>query len=230
MIKFLLTHDLKSREFPIDSTFLITFGLTQKTLCLWTLYSQLITNWTQQSDIQFYNHNYKIECCNFPHHDYRFFVRTCFENREMRLFSQNVNNFYEQFQPFDFFHAAIIKIENWISLRDILQRKRKYCQNGCKNAYQLIQEVRKRLFISGGSRISQRGRQPQRGRQNTIWPISPENCMKMKKFWARRDNILLFTSKCNGLFMSFAFCNKYFPRWNCEAVFALLSPWSAITR
>ena len=40
---------------------------------------------------------------------------------------------------------------------------------------------------SGGSRISQTGgRQPQRGgRQHTIWPIFPKNCMKMKKIWPR---------------------------------------------
>ena len=43
------------------------------------------------------------------------------------------------------------------------------------------------LYISGGSRISQTGgRQPQRGgRQHTIWPIFPKNCMKMKKIWPR---------------------------------------------
>ena len=43
------------------------------------------------------------------------------------------------------------------------------------------------FIISGGSRISQRrGRQAQRGgRQPIIWPIFPENCMKMKKFRAR---------------------------------------------
>ena len=32
-----------------------------------------------------------------------------------------------------------------------------------------------------------RGRQP-RGRQPIIWPIFPENCMKIKKFWARGVN------------------------------------------
>ena len=26
---------------------------------------------------------------------------------------------------------------------------------------------------------------PEGGRQPIIWPIFPENCMKMKKFWAR---------------------------------------------
>ena len=36
------------------------------------------------------------------------------------------------------------------------------------------------LQMSQLPRISQNGRQP------TIWPILPENCMKMKKFWERR--------------------------------------------
>ena len=29
-------------------------------------------------------------------------------------------------------------------------------------------------------------RTPEEGRQPTIWPIFPKNCMKMKKFWPRR--------------------------------------------
>ena len=37
---------------------------------------------------------------------------------------------------------------------------------------------------SGGSRISQRGRQPLSGCQHTIWPIVPANCMEIK-FWLR---------------------------------------------
>ena len=35
---------------------------------------------------------------------------------------------------------------------------------------------------SGESRISQRGPQPPRGRQPTIWPFFPENCMKWRNF------------------------------------------------
>ena len=39
---------------------------------------------------------------------------------------------------------------------------------------------------SDGSRISQRReRQTQGGCQPIFWPIFPENCLKMKKFWAR---------------------------------------------
>ena len=48
------------------------------------------------------------------------------------------------------------------------------------------------MEISGGSRISQRGvRQPRRGWgwcQPIIWPISLENCMKMKTFSANGNN------------------------------------------
>ena len=40
------------------------------------------------------------------------------------------------------------------------------------------------LIFSGGSRISQRGHQPHRGHQPIICPIFPENCVRIKKFWA----------------------------------------------
>ena len=39
------------------------------------------------------------------------------------------------------------------------------------------------FLASGGSRISQGGANPGRGRQPIIWPIFPENYMEMKKFW-----------------------------------------------
>ena len=40
------------------------------------------------------------------------------------------------------------------------------------------------IICSGGSRISlRRGRQLPRGRQHTILPNFPQNCMKLKEFW-----------------------------------------------
>ena len=49
-----------------------------------------------------------------------------------------------------------------------------------------------------------RGTNPSEGRQPTIWPFFPENCMKMKKFWHRGGTSLAPSRSATG-------CGNYVP-------------------
>ena len=59
------------------------------------------------------------------------------------------------------------------------------------------------MITSGGSRISQRGRQSDRGSANLLWPKFIKNCMKMKKIGPRgghASKILLCRSALDNPF------------------------------
>ena len=54
----------------------------------------------------------------------------------------------------------------------------KNCSEGLVQGRTEYQTVADPGFPKGG------GANPKEGRQPILWPIFPENCMKMKKFWA----------------------------------------------